>query len=294
MIGKKYDNLIIKRYITEVITLSIFWLWVRGLAVISTPLWYTQEYRDDCNLVLQDTNKLPTNLGFFTPDDIIKAYNNTLANCPPNKPDGSLLPSVYLFDHLITIGVAKLEWKAETIGLKSDPAGSAIKALREKILQETKNDTIGMIPASFQQEYNTIRDHTGTYLPLLAQAGVYSGSSGLYSKYSALCSLARWVYLRTNDVVKIKQGSTNYILDNSYYNCIRYTQSLLSNLINTQSSYQYINAQSVTTKIKEAINQDTKEQLNLLKETTENAKNSFNEVSKKIDQSIQNCNITDV
>ncbi|MBP7007382.1 hypothetical protein KBB05_01290 [Patescibacteria group bacterium] len=57
---------------------------------------------------------------------------------------------------------------------------------------------------------------------------------------------------------------------------------------------KFINAQSVTLKIKEAINQDSKEQLNTLMETTEKAKNSFNDVSKKIDQSIQNCNITDV
>ena len=270
------------------------WVLVRISWVLPSLIWYTQEYRDDCNLILQDTNKLPTNLGFFTPEDITKAYDNTMANCPPRNPDSTLLASAYFFDHLIAIGVAKLEWKAELIWLKSDPAGSAIKSLRERIIQETKNDTINIIPASFQQEYNLIRDHTGSYLPVLAQAGIYSGSTGLYSKYSALCSLARWVYLRTNDVVKVKQGTTNYVIDNSYYNCIKYIQSLMSNLMNTQSSYQYINAQSVTTKIKEAVNQDTKEQLNLLKETAENAKNSFNEVSKKIDQSIQNCNITDV
>ncbi len=280
---------------TYLIGLLIAWvIGIYGVTLMDTPFLHGQEFRDDCNLILYPKEKLPTSLGFFTPDDIIKAYDNTIANCPPRKTDGNLLPSTYMFDHLLMIWFAKLSWEAESIWLTSDPAGLAIKQLREKVLVDTNSTTITTIPAALQQEYDAIRNKTWTYLPQLAQAGVYSWSTWLYSKYMALCDLTRGVYLRVQDVTKVKQGTTSYIVDNSYQQCIQTIEEKLGEVIDKQWAMKFINAQSVTLKIKEAINQDSKEQLNTLMETTEKAKNSFNDVSKKIDQSIQNCNITDV
>ena len=37
----------------------------------------------------------------------------------------------------------------------------------------------------------------------------------------ALCDLTRGVYLRVQDVTKVKQGTTSYIVDNSYQQCIQ-------------------------------------------------------------------------
>ncbi|HNG97123.1 MAG TPA: hypothetical protein PLW93_02520 [Candidatus Absconditabacterales bacterium] len=265
------------------------------LIIISLLGWsqfgYSQEYRNDCNLLL--TKTIPTNLGFFTKEDIESAYANMQTNCPPNKSDNQVPSSQYMYDHLLWIGFKKLAGTAESLGLKSDPAGLELRAMREEITEGSAKDSITELPATYQERYHKLRQATGTYSIILAQEGYYTGSTGLYTKYQALCDIIRGMMFNPL-IVQGKQGYTSAILDQKTNECIHnYIPQHINIIANTQQSATTINAHIIKTKIQEAINSDSQEQLNDIIKTTEQAKNDTAAVTKKIDQKMDQCNITD-
>lgn len=119
-----------------------------------------EEYRNDCNLTLQET--IANDFGFFTKDDIQKAYANMRTNCPSMTPDETIPQSPYLFDQLIWIGLQKLRGEAEQLGLQSTIDGLAFKSLIETSIT-TANSQEVIIPSALQEEYNKIRNRNGTY-----------------------------------------------------------------------------------------------------------------------------------
>jgi|GEM_PF-4199363 len=137
-----------------IIVLSIVCL-VGAISVFSQ-----EEYRNDCNLTLQDS--MADDFGFFTKDDIQKAYANMRTNCPSMTPDETVPQSPYMFDQLIRIGLQKLRGEAEELGLQSATDGLAFKELVEKSIAAANSQDV-TIPSALQEEYNNIRNRNGSY-----------------------------------------------------------------------------------------------------------------------------------
>lgn len=250
----------------------------------------------DCNLTIVEDTKIPLDFWFFTREDILKAYANLRANCPPLQyDDNSNYPQTsYFYDQLIWIGKQKLEWEAESIGLKSDPSGLALKDLWKKAWESSSQEWIDQIPSSLQAEFATIWELLGDYDENKARAyGIYTWSTWLSSKYRALCDLARWIYFN-DQVTSNKLWSTTAIVDRIRLDCLNNIDQKMSEISNTQDAYLSKVQSNISQKLQQALNSDTNGQLNEMIETLSDAAQDFGDISKKIDQPMKNCNPTDV
>ncbi len=261
-----------------------------GVGFTMYSISYSQEFRDDCNLVLQDDNSLKEDYGFFLKDDIKKAFEQMRWNCPPNIPDQKTLTSPYLFDHLVAIGKMKLEWSAHTIWLTDDPSWLALQKLREDAKKSANDQTIKTLPSTFRAQYDTIRDMTGSSSVV---NWFYNWSTGLYQKYVQLCDIARGIYLNES-IVRVKQWTTSYKVDSSYNQCKKsISEQSIKNVINKQQALEITTFTTVMQKIQESINIYSDSELKTILETTQGLTNNMSDVTKKIDQPMRNCNPTD-
>ncbi|MFA7284256.1 MAG: hypothetical protein WC004_00340 [Candidatus Absconditabacterales bacterium] len=267
-----------------IIVLSIVCL-VGAISVFSQ-----EEYRNDCNLTLQDS--MADDFGFFTKDDIQKAYANMRTNCPSMTPDETVPQSPYMFDQLIRIGLQKLRGEAEELGLQSATDGLAFKELVEKSIAAANSQDV-TIPSALQEEYNNIRNRNGSYNTSKAKnEGIYEGSTGLYVRYLALCDLA-WGITFNPSVVNTVAGTKVVAINNRYNTCIEDIEKIIvpaqQNIVNT--STQVVNEQTKVS-LQESMNTYSKSELDAIIETTNNAKNNFVDVSKKASAggAMKNCN----
>lgn len=249
-----------------------------------------EEYRNDCNLTLQET--IANDFGFFTKDDIQKAYANMRTNCPSMTPDETIPQSPYLFDQLIWIGLQKLRGEAEQLGLQSTIDGLAFKSLIETSIT-TANSQEVIIPSTLQEEYNKIRNRNGTYDTNKAKnEWVYEWSTGLYSRYLALCDLSWWITFNPS-VVNTVAGTKIVAINNKYNTCIEDIEKIIvpaqQNIINT--STQVINEHTKIS-LQESMNTYSKNELDTIIDTMNNTKNNFVDVSKKASAwwVMTNCN----
>lgn len=272
-------------------------------------IWYSTQY-NDCNLIL-NPDSIPPSLWLLKKEDIIKAHINMCSNCPVEwwdsecrwiwnekntaKNDGKTNTSQYMFDHLVEITISKLQWKAEQEfpGLESDPSGIALKKLWEDIISWANNKDIKTIPSEFLSKYNSIMDSTGTSV---AKNGLYTGSSGLHQKYFRLCEIARWVYFNsTFSNIATKKWTTTPEVDSRYNICINtYIPNILDQVVTKQQALAITNFSTVMKKIQESVNQYSFTELNTLLETTQTFTNQMTDVTKKIDQKMENCNPTNI
>lgn len=267
-----------------IIVLSIVCL-VGAISVFSQ-----EEYRNDCNLTLQDS--MADDFGFFTKDDIQKAYANMRTNCPSMTPDETVPQSPYMFDQLIRIGLQKLRGEAEELGLQSATDGLAFKELVEKSIAAANSQDV-TIPSALQEEYNNIRNRNGSYNTSKAKnEWIYEWSTGLYVRYLALCDLAWWITFNPS-VVNTVAGTKVVAINNRYNTCIEDIEKIIvpaqQNIVNT--STQVVNEQTKVS-LQESMNTYSKSELDAIIETTNNAKNNFVDVSKKASAwwAMKNCN----
>jgi hypothetical protein len=228
--------------------------------------------------------------------DACKTYTSTTTTNASSQTTSSnykVLNSAYLYDHLLEVGFAKLSWNADKIWLQNDPSWLALKELTAKILAAATDPNITMTPASVQQQMDIIREPKWVYNESLAKwFGVYAWSTWLKAKYEALCHLARWLYFNTN-VTLNKGWSTTWQMDQKLINsCIgnKIPQATATATRLQDGLLQQVSADT-SSKLGEALNVDTHDQLTELLNTTQDAKNNFVDVSKKIDQPMQECNI---
>lgn len=284
-------------------------VWIIWLFSIFIDTSHSQEFRNDCNLVTQDLSKITADLGFFDVNDIQKAYDNMCMNCPRdlvNGPcrirsnglhfdainDGSndIPSSQYFFDHLIFIGKLKLEAKADRLGLQNDKQWVLLFQLREEAKKSASGQDIKTIPSDLRDRYNAIWQSTGSYdVQQALSQWIYSGSSGLYAKYNALCDLWRWMYL--NKVYFQPKQWTTYLADTSYNQCKNYTtQQSILNVVNKQQALEITTFTTSFQKIQESMNQYSDAELKWILNTTQELTNNIADVTKKIDQPMKNCN----
>ena len=256
------------------------------------------QMNNDCNLLIHQSSLIPESFWFFTREDILKSYTNLKTNCPPNKADGKIISSTYLFDHLVDIWIKKLEWKAESIGLSSDPSGLALQELYKKSIAASNDDKVNSIPKSLQAEIDAIRQSKTPYshyynIPKAKSFWIYEWSTGLFAKYNAVCDLARWIYFN-NQVSIVKGWTTTTTIDSKLINCKDNITAIIQNEYNKQDAVLANTQTNVTRKIIESINVNTKNNLDEISDTTQKASNDTTDILKKIDKPLQNCNLTDV
>lgn len=284
-----------------IICVSIGIIWYK-------EIWYWTQY-NDCNLIL-NADSIPASLWLLKKEDIVKAHVNMCSNCPLNwwdsecrwiwnekntaKNDGKTNTSQYMFDHLVEIIVSKLQGKAEKEfpWLESDPSGVELKKLWEEIISWANNKDIKTIPSEFLSKYNIIMDKTGS---AIAQNGFYTGSTWLQQKYHRLCDIARWAYLNPKlSNIATKKWTTSYELDSRYNICVwTYVPNILDQVVTKQQALAITNFTTVMQKIQESVNQYSFTELNTVLETTQTFTNQMTDVTKKIDQKMENCNPTD-
>lgn len=270
---------------------------------------YWTQY-NDCNLIL-NIDSIPTSLWLLKKEDIIKAHVNMCSNCPLNwwdsecrwtwneknttRNDGNTNTSQYMFDHLVEIIVSKLQGKAEEEfkSLESDPSGIALKKLWEEIIIWANNKDIKTIPSEFLSRYNEIMDITGS---ATTENWFYIGSTGLQQKYHHLCDIARWVYFNPDfSNIATKKWTTTPEVDARYNICVNaYIPDILDQVVTKQQALAITNFTTVMQKIQESVNQYSFTELNTLLETTQTFTNQMTDVTKKIDQKMENCNPSDI
>lgn len=277
----------------------IIWLSSAVLLFLGIQQIFGQsQINNDCNLLIHESSSIPQSFWFFTRDDILKSYANLKTNCPPNKADSTVLNSTYLFDHLVDVGLKKLQWKAETIGLTSDPSGLLLQEVYKKSIAASNDDKVNSIPKSLQAEIEALRQSKTPYshyynISKAKSFWIYEWSTGLFAKYNALCDLARGLYFNSQ-VSIVKGGTTTSIIDQKLINCKNQVTSYIQSELNMQDATLSSVQTNVSRKIVESINLNTKNSLDEISETIQKASNDTTDILKKIDQPLQNCNLTDV
>lgn len=232
---------------------------------------------------------MPEDFGFFSKADIEYAFSNMKQNCNWWNKEGNILYSRYLYDHLIALGKIKLEWKAEQLWLQSDSAGLALLALRDKAKAISNDPNITTIPSLLQVEFDAIWQSTWQYSKDAFRQWIYVWSSGLYAKYQALCDLARWLYFNPK-VTTLAWGTKTPWVNQRYNDCSLQIAQSTSEILTKQWAIQEVVKNDITQKLQEAYNLDTHLQLSELLEVSQTAKNHFVDVTRKIDQPMQECN----
>ncbi len=238
-----------------------------------------EEYRNDCNLQLQEIAM--TDFWFFTKEDIEKAYANMRSNCPPMRPDETVPQSAYFFDHLIWIGLKKLEGEAETIWLKSSDDWLKFKELVTKSISITTTQE-GTIPSLLQNQYEAIRDRDGVYNASKARyQWIYEWSTWLYAQYLALCDLARGLNFNS-EVVKTVAWTKTIALNTKYNSCL---EDITRTAVATQqnridASTQVVNGQAKST-LQESMNIYSQQKNAEIRDQLQKAQTDYQDISTK-------------